>query len=227
MKYCIFDLNDIVKIKEWGKFFSNSPKDPYVQEGFRYKSISWHCGEDKNFKLLPHYPLFQEKKYNQIHGNIVRDYSPIDNELHQREDFYNLLYKFSTICRLKSEEVILVQLQRIDCHSNQQGLTALEGFHRDGIDWLGIFVVSRTNITGAKTQVKDSLGQIIFDKIIPEGNLLILSDTEVLHYSTPIVPSINANYGYRDVVLITACSKNLIGHNPASTNIRRENEIIC
>src|SRR5687768_795454 len=132
MKYYICDLNDNVKIKEWDKFFSNCPKDPYVEAGFRYKSISWHSGVDNNFKLLPHAPLFQEKKYNQIHGDISRDYPPIENELLKREDFQQLLYKFSTLCQLKSSDVILVQLQRIDCHSNQPGLTALEGFHRDG-----------------------------------------------------------------------------------------------
>lgn len=217
MKYRFLDLNGIVKTQEWGKFFLNCPKDPYVPEGFRYKSISWHCGLDENFKCLPHAPLLQEKKYNPVHGDISRDYSAIENELHQRADFYQLLHKFSTVCQLKNNEVILVQLQRIDCHSDQQGLTALEGFHRDGIDWLGIFVVSRNNIIGAKTQVKDESNQLIFDEIIPEGNLLILRDPEVLHYSTPIIPDINANYGSRDVVLITACSKNLMGPKPALT----------
>jgi len=211
MVYRIFDLNSSVNTKEWDPFFSKCPKDPYVMEGFRYKSISWHEGKYNDFRVLPHAPLFQDKKINNVHGNIIRNYPAIESELFKRSDYHSLLNIFSNACRLKGTEIILVQLQRIDCNSFKEGLPAIEGFHRDGIDWLGVFVISRTNIIGAETQIKDKFGKIILSKTIDEGNLLLIDDTKVFHYSTPIRPKENADYGFRDVVLITACSKKLMG----------------
>lgn len=196
-----------------GAIFDHCPVDPYVPEGYRYKTISWHEGAFNRFNPLPHTTLIQSKIYNPVHGDLVRTYPPNAQNLLSREDFRALLTKFSTECQLSKEDIILVQLQRIDCDFNNKGLPAVEGFHRDGIDWLGIFVVSRTNIVGGETQIKNEFDEIIFQKTIPAGELLLIDDRRVLHYTTPIEPEPQhkQQYGYRDVVLLTACSKKLMG----------------
>jgi hypothetical protein len=222
--YNLQDINNKIKIDEWKIFFNNCPKDEYVPEGFRYKRLSWYRISPTGFlELLPHAPLIQSKSYNPVHGDILRDYQPLEKELTIKKDFLFFVKNFSEYCNLKPEDVILVQLQRITCNKDQVGHPAVEGFHRDGVDWLGLMVVSRHNILGAETYLKDESDQIIFESTLQEGELLIIDDRKMLHYTTPIKSNDEAlNHGYRDVIIITACSKSLMGDLRKSDNIIKQ-----
>ena len=77
-----------------------------------------------------------------------------------------------------------------------------EGAHRDGVDFVAVFMVNRTNIKGGETRVFEANG--------PQGerftlsepwSLMLLDDTRVIHESTPIQPL--AEGGHRDTLVLT------------------------
>src|SRR5436309_3158949 len=45
--YEAIDSSTFINIQEWSKHFDEIPVDPYIKEGYRYKSIAWfrvkHC----------------------------------------------------------------------------------------------------------------------------------------------------------------------------------------
>ena len=215
MNYSLKNLSDI-DLKQWQKFFNNIPKDNYVLDGFRYKKICWLKRSTlTDFEILPLKPAVQSKTYNPIFGDIIRHYPPIEEEMILRDDFKSFLNIFSNYCDLTYDDIIFAQLQRIDCSINGKGLTVIEGFHQDDCKWVGLFVISRNNITGGETQLKNLSGEIFFKHTIQEGELLIIDDRQMLHFTTPIqIDSDQLNNGYRDVLIVTSCAR----HQMSDTN---------
>ena len=77
-----------------------------------------------------------------------------------------------------------------------------EGAHRDGVDFVAVFMVNRVGIKGGETRVFDANG--------PQGerftlsepwSLMLLDDTRMIHESTPIQPL--AEGGHRDTLVLT------------------------
>jgi len=77
-----------------------------------------------------------------------------------------------------------------------------EGAHRDGVDFVAVFLVARKGLKGGETRVFDASG--------PQGqrftlsqpwSLLLLDDERVIHESTPIQPV--AEGAHRDTLVIT------------------------
>jgi hypothetical protein len=77
-----------------------------------------------------------------------------------------------------------------------------EGAHRDGVNWVAVFLVGRHGIKGGETRV--------FDMDSPRGqrftltepwSLLVLDDSRVIHETTPIQPEQAG--GWRDTLVVT------------------------
>jgi hypothetical protein len=77
-----------------------------------------------------------------------------------------------------------------------------EGAHRDGVNWVAVFLVARHGVKGGETRV--------FDVDSPSGqrftltepwSLLLLDDTRVIHETTPIQPQLAG--GWRDTLVVT------------------------
>ena len=90
---------------------------------------------------------------------------------------------------------------RIDT-SDGIGRPTPEGAHRDGVDFVAVFLVGREAIKGGETRVFQADG--------PDGqrftllepwSLLLLDDARVIHESTPVQPL--HGIGHRDTLVLT------------------------
>ena len=73
MKVC--DTRDIIDIKKIQDDYNYLSKDKYIAEGYRFKNIvryRYNGNTIKKHKI--HEPLFQSKKVNPTHGDIIRHY---------------------------------------------------------------------------------------------------------------------------------------------------------
>jgi hypothetical protein len=195
--------------------FHDIPKDPYIQEGYRYKSLSRCRLNGSQIEKQPHTPLFQNKMVNPVHGGRVRVYPEITN-LHYAKE---VILLFANTFRIDYSYEILVQAQRTKCTQEKIGITTPEGFHRDDIDFLAILCVNQYNILGSETQLLDSQGNIIFKQILSPGEILLINDSQVLHYTSPITlknPDFN-DYGFRDVLIISS-AKGFVNQHPGGNN---------
>src|SRR6185437_5090896 len=39
--YQAMDVSKIIDVKNWAKYFDEIPVDPYIKDGYRYKSVAW------------------------------------------------------------------------------------------------------------------------------------------------------------------------------------------
>jgi hypothetical protein len=77
-----------------------------------------------------------------------------------------------------------------------------EGAHRDGVDWVAVFMVNRQGIKGGETRVFEADGPLGERFTLSEPwSLLLLNDARMIHESTPIQPL--ADSGYRDTLVVT------------------------
>src|SRR6185437_14046969 len=255
--YKAIDVSQWVDLKSWSQFFDEIPVDPYIKDGYRYKSIAWFRIKHKKAdaidaideqiaavnKLsgmtdeesrqylstgkaawesketgyccwnLPQYALQQSIKYNPVHGDMRREYPRINDNIVNSADFHKLLVLYAAFFGW-GDAIVLAQFQRVDCYANRVGLPAVEGFHQDGNRHVAMLVVNRNNITddsGVSQYVMDDNGkktdELIFDSVIPAGQLIYWNDKRVWHYGTELKvadPHQNGGRGVRDIILFSA-----------------------
>jgi len=255
--YQAIDASQIIDVKSWVPAFDAIPVDPYIKEGYRYKSIAWvrikhqkvpaiegideriaavnelsgMTAEENQRYLstgkpdwhsdetgydcwnLPQYAMQQSIKYNPVHGDMRREYPCISNTITDSEDFHRMLIKYATFFGW-SDAIVLVQFQRVDCLADRIGLPAVEGFHQDGNRHVGMLVVNRNNLTddsGVSQYVMDDNGkktdELIFNEVIPAGQLIFWNDKRVWHYGTELKvadPNANGGRGTRDIIIMSA-----------------------
>ena len=78
-----------------------------------------------------------------------------------------------------------------------------EGAHRDGVDLVAVFLLSRHAVKGGETRVFDADGPNGQRFTLSEPwSVLLLDDARVIHETTPIQPLV-AGSGHRDTLVIT------------------------
>jgi hypothetical protein len=251
------DVSDFMDVQAWTPYFDEIPVDPYIKEGYRYKSIAWfrvkhskaaaipaidaHLDEVNRLSgmseaqsrsylsasapawqsletgyacwNLPQYALQQSIRYNPVHGDLRREYDRISGQITDSNDFHKLLDCYASFFGW-SDAIVLVQFQRVDCFADRIGLPAVEGFHQDGNRHVGMLVVDRVNLTGdsgVSQYVLDDHGKktedLVFDSVIPPGQLIFWNDKRVWHYGTGINVAdreTNGGRGTRDIVILSA-----------------------
>ena len=187
------------------------------EESNNYLSNSkatWHSKETGySVWNLPQYAMQQSIRYNPVHGDMRREYPRVSNDIIDSEDFHKLLIHYATFFGWR-DAIVLVQFQRIDCHTNRVGLPTVEGFHQDGNRHVAMLVVNRNNITGdsgVSQYVMDENGkkgdELIFDKVLAPGQLIYWNDKRVWHYGSELKvldPEINGGRGVRDIIIMSA-----------------------
>jgi len=183
--------------------FDKLQKDRYVSAGFRYKNIARFKYENNDFIRQPLAPLYQPLNINPTHGNIARLYPEYFPQY--PEEIEKLLSHFVVEAKAPDKTVILLQAQRIVCSSFQVGEPSVEGWHRDGVNKVGIMCVDRQNINGGINLFKkiDGEKKRQFKMILDPGYLIVFDDQRFLHRVTTITPQDTDQLGWRDVFLLS------------------------
>src|SRR4030095_1416658 len=89
---------------------------------------------------------------------------------------------------------------RIEARPDAAGLPTPEGVHRDGVDYVLVLLVNRTNIESGTTTVHDHAGNTLgsFTLAAPLDAALV-DDTRVKHGVTAVHPVDPSRPAYRDV----------------------------
>ena len=201
--YALETINAI-DLKQMTNFFDNLICDQYLPGNYRFRRLSRFKVLNNKIVQLPHNYLFQSSDYNPILGDVIREYSEIEDELIQKPDFAKIILEFYEFCKLCSpyNEIAVHQLRTVTSESNI-GEPAPEGVHQDGVDLVGIFCVNRANIAGGITKLSQSKdGNPVLEKILNPGEFLIFTDSQFWHYTSAIT-AISAGTGVRDVFVLT------------------------
>ena len=93
---------------------------------------------------------------------------------------------------------------RIEARRGEAGRPTPEGSHRDGVDYVLVLLVNRTNIASGMTSVHDLAGTQLGEFTLTQPlDAALVDDARVLHGVTPVEPLDPATPGYRDVLVVT------------------------
>lgn len=199
---------DVSALSHLALFWNDLPPDEYLKDGGRYRKRrhgSWVVDADDAIQV-PHRAHWQSVSYNALHGGMKRWFEPLAPAFADDPVLRQLLLQlahWANSVRGPRFWFAEVHAFRIDT-TDGIGRPTPEGAHRDGVDFVAVFMLQRHNIKGGESRVFDANG--------PRGqrftltqpwSMLLLDDHRVIHESTPIQPEVPEEMGWRDTLVIT------------------------
>ena len=201
------------RFADWAEFaasWDDLGLDTYMADGGRYRkrrhaAFAARAGEPIHRK--PHQPHYQSRDYNPLNGGIARWFDPVLPEVASGPSMTRIL----DLCRKTFEQLsatrdwhIEAHQFRIEARSGEEGRPTPEGMHRDGVDYVLVLLIGRSNIQSGVTSIRG-----IDDKDL--GNFTLaepldaawVDDHRVMHGVTPVEPIDPAAPGFRDVLVVT------------------------
>ena len=212
--YAVLSAQDVAKIAHvdleqllgLNQFWEGLPRDPYLKDGGRYRFRRHSSFEMKgeSLTIVPHRAHWQSVDYNALHGGIERWFEPSQVQLTNNPTWQSLLLGLANILSgVKQVNTWFVEAHqfRIDT-TDGIGRPTPEGAHRDGVDFVAVFLLNRVGIKGGETRIFDANGSAGLRFTLSEPwSLLLMNDERMIHESTPIQPL--GPHGYRDTLVLT------------------------
>ena len=182
------------------------PLDTYLRDGGSYRRRRHSCFvvDEAGVTQAPHRAHWQSLDYNALHGGMERWFEPIAAEVVANPAWTPLLQALGRhFAQVRPARPWYVEAHqfRIDT-SDGIGRPTPEGAHRDGVDFVAVFLVARHGIQGGETRVFEATGPNGQRFTLDEPwSVLLLDDARVIHESTPIRPI--DGYGHRDTLVLT------------------------
>ncbi len=182
------------------------PPDQYLKDGGRYRRRRHSCFvvDSERVVAAPHRAHWQPLDYNALHGGMLRWFDPMLADDVASPDWTALLLGLGRVWSdLRGPQRWFVEAHqfRIDTLDGI-GRPTPEGAHRDGVDFVAVFLVGRRGIKGGETRVFEAAGNTGLRFTLTEPwSALLLDDERVIHESTPIQPTQQG--GCRDTLVLT------------------------
>ncbi len=212
--FAIISAEDVAQIAqvpldsllELARFWDDLPRDPYLKDGGRYRFRRHASYEIKGESLVmvPHRAHWQSVDYNALHGGIERWFEPSQAQLTSNPAWQSLLLGLAHVLnsvKLVSAWFVEAHQFRIDT-TDGIGRPTPEGAHRDGVDFVAVFLLNRVGIKGGETRIFEAGGSAgLRFTLTQPWSLLLMNDERMIHESTPIQPL--GPHGYRDTLVLT------------------------
>ncbi|QWD01670.1 2OG-Fe dioxygenase family protein [Polynucleobacter paneuropaeus] len=187
-------------------FWDEMPRDPYLKDGgrYRYRRHASYQITGQQLEMVPHRAHWQSVTYNALHGGIERWFDPIHVDLAKSAAWQTVLLGIAnTLSSLKPIKTWFIEAHqfRIDT-TDGIGRPTPEGAHRDGVDFVAVFLLNRVGIKGGETRIFDANGSAGLRFTLSQPwSLLLMNDEKMIHESTPIQPL--GAHGHRDTLVLT------------------------
>ena len=199
-------------LTDWPEFaasWNDLGPDTYMADGGRYRKRrhAVFAVTAGGIARQPAQPHFQSRDYNTLNGGIERWFEPVTERAGSGASLTTVL----TFCRNLFGMVspartwhVEVHQFRIEARRGEAGRPTPEGSHRDGVDYVLVLLVNRTNIASGVTSVHDLAGTELGEFTLTQPlDAALVDDARVLHGVTPVEPLDPATPGYRDVLVVT------------------------
>jgi hypothetical protein len=187
-------------------YWNDLPPDQHLRDGGRYRRRRHSCFvvDEAKITQVPHRAHWQPVEYNALHGGLERWFEPIESAVLNAPVWSGLLRALGNIfaaVRPVPRWYVEAHQFRIDT-AEGIGRPTPEGAHRDGVDYVAVILVARSDVSGGETRVFDAQGPagVRFTMAEP-WTALLLDDAQVVHETTPIQKA--GPHGVRDTLVVT------------------------
>lgn len=184
------------------------PRDTYLRDGGAYRARRHGCWVQTpatgSLERVAHRAHWQPTAYNALHGGLERWFEPIEPAVSDAPAWRQLLGRVGELfAAVRPVERWFIEAHqfRIDT-AHGIGRPTPEGAHRDGVDFVAIVLIARSELQGGETRVFDARGSAGVRFTMHEPwSVLLLDDARVIHETTPIRSS--DGRGVRDTLVLT------------------------
>jgi hypothetical protein len=189
------------------------PEDPHLfkGEGERRRRYARFLIDPNTrvLELFEHHLFFQDKKFDQLYGDIHRGFAPMEFE-----DFGNDFLQALVIesyralplpPELRAEPFeISVHMIRIEATPlSTIGRPAPEGIHRDGYHYGSIHLMHRENVEGADNHIYDLEKNLIHKaRLYRPMDSIYFDDAAIFHGVSPFEPADVNQRATRDMLIL-------------------------
>jgi hypothetical protein len=187
--------------------------DIYMADGGRYRRRRFAAfgAADGVVTRKPHQPHYQSRDHNPLNGGIERWFMPVADGVAANGFTRGILGLCTTLFDATSAPAVRDAPFHVEMHQFRieatpcgTGLPTPEGPHRDGVDWVCVMLVNRTNVSSGVTQIFGPDGRPLGEFTLTEPlDAVFLDDRRVFHGVTPIAPVDGARRACRDVLVLT------------------------
>lgn len=185
--------------------------DAFMRDGGRYRRR-----RIANFSAEPgvpghrrgaHRPHFQSVVHNSLNGGVDRWFAPIEDAVAAGAPMVALLDLGRAMAEaLHGAHPWFVEAHqfRIEAAAGAPGYPTPEGVHHDGVDFVLITMIARTNLVGGETVIEDDSGNRLAQFVLSDPlDTAMVDDPRVKHGVTPVAPADPALPSCRDVLVLT------------------------
>lgn len=185
--------------------------DPYMADAGRYRRrrhAVLRIDAAGAIAPQPRQPHFQALEYNPLHGDIERWFEPIVPAVRDGAALRTVLRAAWRLFAALSPGVAAWKVElhqfRIEARAQAAGKPTPEGVHRDGVDWVLVLMVRRTNIAAGTTTIHDLGRREVGAFTLAEPfDAALVDDRRCFHGVTPVLPLDPAAPAHRDVLVAT------------------------
>lgn len=196
----------LAELQAWDGGWDDLPPDTHLRDGGRYRRRR-HASfviDGEHLEKVPHRAHWQPVSYNALHGGMERWFEPMLPEVAGSPAWARLMAMLGRLATgLRGAQPWYTEAHqfRIDT-TDGIGRPTPEGAHRDGVDLVAVFMVSRQGIKGGETRVFQADGPAGMRFTLSEPwSLMLMDDERVIHETTPVQPV--GEGGHRDTLVVT------------------------
>ena len=209
MRALLEQVGDLTDWPEFAASWNDLGPDTYMADGGRYRKRRHAVFAITASEIVrqPAQPHFQSRDYNSLNGGIERWFEPVTERVGSGASLTAVLRFCRNLFGMASPANtwhVEVHQFRIEAGRGEAGRPTPEGLHRDGVDWVLVLLVNRTNIVSGVTSIHDLAGTKLGEFTLTEPfDAALVEDARVLHGVTPVEPLDPKAPGYRDVLVVT------------------------
>jgi hypothetical protein len=161
-----------------------------------------------HIERLPHRPHFQLQAHNPLNGGVERWFDPIKPEIATHPAFTAILRGCADIFTSQFPAASVWEVEthqfRIEANPFTAGKPAPEGMHRDGVDFVCVMLVGRSNVTGGETVLEDTSHAELFRRCLRTSmDAIFLDDRRLFHLTGEIRTLGEEGPSFRDSFVVT------------------------
>jgi hypothetical protein len=155
-----------------------------------------------------HQPHYQSLQYNALQGDLQRWFEPVLPAIADGAAMRHILDFcrdcFGALAPAVQQWHIEVHQFRIEARGDEAGEPTPEGVHRDGVNYVLVLLIDRTNIESGTTTIHSLDGELLGSFTLTHPlDAAVVDDARVFHGVTAVTATDDETAAHRDVLVVT------------------------
>ncbi len=207
-------LDEPQSLDDWDAFvqsWNDLAPDTYLAEKGRKRRrrhATFAISADGEIIRNPQQPHVQTLQHNKLQGGIQRWFVPIRPKIADGQSFRRILQFSHTLFGSLAPRIPRWHVEahqfRIEARVGEAGEPTPEGIHHDGVDYVLVLLIDRTNIESGVTTIHGPKGALLGSFTLTRPlDAALVDDAKVSHGVTAVTPFDPTKPAHRDVLVVT------------------------